>query len=200
MVIDDDEARRPPSTPPSDGPNSSAPDGARRPSDASAQTPTPEVHMGVSPCLPPPPADTVIPWEELTALEAWGRLVGRIRDADEFLAAVLGDVGLVGLSDGALRVAAPRGSFAHTELTRHPQMRAQVEQAARDHLGAPFTVELIEGAPMLPDLPSLALVAQQRRAEHRAAVEAEARANPGIQALLSAFDATLMGTKPLQEP
>lgn len=133
-------------------------------------------------------------------MEAWEELIGRIRETDDFLAAMLSAVGLVQLADGALRIASPRRGFAHTELNRHPEMRAQVEQACRDHLGAPFTVELVEGEPVLPDLPSLVLVAQQRRAEHRAEVEAEALANPGIQALISSFDAKLVATKPLQEP
>jgi DNA polymerase-3 subunit gamma/tau len=160
----------------------------------------PEVRMGVSPCLPPPPADSVIPWESLPAFEVWEQLVGRIRESDEFLAAVLGDVGLVSLSAGVLRVAAPRGSFAHTELGRNPQRRAQVDQATRDHLGAPFALELVEGAPSLPELPSLDLVVKKRRAEHRAQVEAEAKAHPGIQAILHLFDGQLAGTKPLHEP
>lgn len=158
------------------------------------------IRMGAGPCLPSPPAEGVIPWEELTAFEAWEQLVGRIRAIDEFLSAVLGEVGLVTLAGGTLRVAAPRGSFAHTELTRQPQVRAQIEQACRDHLGAPFTMELVEGEPMLPDLPSIVLEAQRRRAEHRAQVEAEARAHPAIRTLLSTFDASLVGTKPLHEP
>ncbi|MCA9710642.1 MAG: hypothetical protein KDK70_32670, partial [Myxococcales bacterium] len=194
--------RRPPSTPPSVGPSSSAPEPAppsQAPSAGGPASDGAEIRMGAGPCLPPPPADDVIPWETLPALDAWEQLVGRIREGDEFLAAVLGQVGLVSLADGILRVAAPRGSFEHTELGRH-QMRAQVEQFTRDHLGAPFTMELADGEPVLPELPSLVLVAQQRRAEHRAAVEAEARAHPGIQALLRTFDATLVSTKPLHEP
>jgi hypothetical protein len=107
---------------------------------------------------------------------------------------------LVSLTAGVLRVAAPRGSFAHTKISRQPEVRAQVEQATRDHLGAPFTLEIIEGDPELPHLPSLDLVIKQRRAEHRARVEAEAKTHPGIQALLRTFDGQLLGTKPLHEP
>lgn len=156
--------------------------------------------MGVGPCLPPPPADGVIPWEELPAIEAWEQLVSRIAEEDDFLAAVLSQVGLSRLEGGVLCVAAPRGDFSHTELARNAQRRAQIEQATRDHLGAPFTLELVEGRPELPDLPSLALVVEQRRKEHRAAVEAEAKAHPAIRALLQTFDAQLLGTKPLHEP
>ncbi|MEX1369366.1 MAG: DNA polymerase III subunit gamma/tau [Nannocystaceae bacterium] len=157
------------------------------------------IRMGVGPCLPSPPADGVVPWEELSGFEAWAQLVARIRNEDEFLAAVLGEVGLVELAGGVVKVASPRGSFAHTELVRNPQRRAQVEQACRDHLGAPFTVELVEGDPVLPELPSLVLESQRRRAEHRAQVEAEARTHPTIQTLLQTFDAALVGTKPLHE-
>jgi hypothetical protein len=179
---------------------------SRSPEPSPAESPSettpagPEIRMGVGSCLPPPPSDSVIPWEELPPMTAWEQLVSRIREGDEFLAAVLGDVGLVSLAAGVLRVAAPRGSFAHTELSRNAQRRAQVDQATRDHLGAPFALELVEGEPSLPDLPSIDLVVKQRRAEHRARVEAEAKAHPGIQVLLRMFDGQLLGTKPLHEP
>ncbi|MCX4240585.1 DNA polymerase III subunit gamma/tau [Paraliomyxa miuraensis] len=212
IVIDEEPIpsdRRPPSTPPVAGPSSSTPrpkpkSGSPGSSGQPVQTsPAPEqdsVRMGVGPCLPPPPADGVIPWEELPAIEAWEQLVSRIAEEDDFLAAVLSQVGLSRLEGGVLCVAAPRGDFSHTELARNAQRRAQIEQATRDHLGAPFTLELVEGRPELPDLPSLALVVEQRRKEHRAAVEAEAKAHPAIRALLQTFDAQLLGTKPLHEP
>jgi hypothetical protein len=79
-------------------------------------------------------------------------------------------------------------------------MRAQIEQAARDHLGAPFALVLRDGNPSLPELPSLVLVAEDRRRRHRAQVEAEARENPRLRALVSAFDATIASTRPLHEP
>ncbi|MEM7155758.1 MAG: DNA polymerase III subunit gamma/tau [Myxococcota bacterium] len=176
------------------GPNGAAPNGK-----AGAPKADEAIRMGVGPCLPPPPADGVLPWEELEPFQAWEQLLARIRQADEFLAAVLGGVGLMTLAGGALRVAAPRGSFAHTELTKHPQMRAALEQAMRDHLGAPFTVELIEGEPYLPDLPSVLLVVQQRRAAHRAEVEAEAHEHPGIQSVLRTFGGMLLSTKPVHD-
>jgi DNA polymerase-3 subunit gamma/tau len=223
IVVDEPAERRPPSTPPAAGPVTSTPrlperepaavraGGAASLRDAEApepnasaaslpSEPTPEARMGVGPCLPPPPAEGVIPWEELEPFAAWEQLVTRIRESDEFVAAVLAQVGLVSLTAGVLRVAAPRGSFAHTKISRQPEVRAQVEQATRDHLGAPFTLEIIEGDPELPHLPSLDLVIKQRRAEHRARVEAEAKTHPGIQALLRTFDGQLLGTKPLHEP
>lgn len=187
-------------SPRSHGHNGSNGNGARAGNDSGANgSASPSIRMGVGPCLPSPPADGVIEWEELEPFDAWGQLVARIRSEDEFVAAVLGELGLVALAGGVLRVAAPRGSFAHTELNRHPQLRAQLEQACRDHLGAPFAIELAEGEPALPELPSLVLVAQQRRAEHRAQVESEAREHPGINVLLRTFNAELLGTKPLQE-
>lgn len=213
VIQDDEPERRPPSSPPAvAGSAPSRPSEPVPPREAehreplapggtTTRTPSdPTIRMGVGPCLPPPPADGVIDWESLEPIVAWEQLVERIREGDEFLAAVLGEVGLVSLAGGTLRVAAPRGSFAHTELTRHPQMRGQVEQACRDHLGAPFTLELAEGEPVLPGLPSLVLVAQRRRAEHRAEVEAEARDNPAILTLLRTFDGQLLQTKPLREP
>jgi DNA polymerase III subunit gamma/tau len=172
----------------------------REPEPEIARSEAPGLRMGAGPCLPPPPADGVIPWEALSPFEAWEQLLGRIREDDEFLAAMLGHVGLASLGAGVLRVAAPRGSFAHTELLRNPQRRAQVDQATRDHFGASFALELVEGEPSLPELPSLALVVEQRRAEHRARVEAEAKAHPGIQSLLRLFDGQLVGTRPLHEP
>lgn len=171
-----------------------------QPQAAREPDPAPEIRMGVGPCLPPPPAEGVIPWEELPSLAAWEQLVERIRESDEFLAAMLGNVGLMSLGAGVLRVAAPRGSFAHTELTRNAQRRAQVDQATREHFGASFALELVEGEPSLPELPSIDLVVKQRRQEHRARVEAEAKAHPGIQTLLRIFDGQLLGTKPLHEP
>jgi len=160
----------------------------------------PVIRMGVGPCLPPPPAEGVIPWETLEPLAAWEQLVIRIRESDDLLAALLGQVGLVKLAAGVLRVAAPRGSLVYTQISRQPEVRAQVEQATRDHLGAPFTLELVEGDPDSDRYPSLDAIIKQRRAEHRARVEAEAKAHPGIQTLLRIFDGQLLSTRPLHEP
>jgi DNA polymerase-3 subunit gamma/tau len=187
-------ARRPPSTP------AAAPPSAEPTPHPDPLPPAPAPQMGAGPCAPSPPADGVIAWAELQPFTAWEMLLSRVRDDDDFLAAVLGEVGLVALAEGALRIAAPRRSFAHTELSKHPQMRAQLEQALRDHFGAPFAVELIEAEPSLPELPSLVLVAARRRQRHRAEVEAEAQSDPRICALLRQFDAELKGTRPLHEP
>jgi hypothetical protein len=61
-------------------------------------------------------------------------------------------------------------------------------------------MELSEGAPALPELPSVELIVRKRRAEHRAAVEAEARTDPRIRNLLSAFNGELTRIRPLREP
>ncbi|MEM6992264.1 MAG: hypothetical protein AAF721_17265, partial [Myxococcota bacterium] len=156
--------------------------------------------VGPSPCAPPPPADGVIPWEELEPFQAWELLLGRIRPVDEFQCAVLEQVGLIALTGGSLEIAASRGSFSHMEMSKHPERRAQLEQAMRDHFGAPFSVQLVEGEPSLPDLPSMVLVQQQRREEHRVAIEAEARAHPALRNLIDAFAGEMTRIKPLGDP
>lgn len=150
------------------------------------------------PCLPAGRPLARIEWEALQPFDAWERLLGRVREQDEFLSAVLGELGLMSLADGTIRLAAPSGSFAHTQCTTRPEIRAGLEQAMRDHFGAPFELELREGEPALPELPSLVLVEAQRRADLQAAVERDARHNPAIQRVLSTFGGTLGSTKPLE--
>lgn len=164
---------------------------------SSPEAPPPGSATGCSPCEPPPPPPGIIDVDALEAFEAWEQLVSRVRVEDEYVSAVLGEVGLAALRDGVLRVAAPPHSFAHTELSSRPEIRAHVEQATRDHFGRPYRLELVEGEPVLPALPSIVLVEQQRRERHQSEVEAEARQHPGIQTLLRAFDAQLTSTKPL---
>ena len=208
MMVAEPAERRPPSSPPAAVPTSTPPAPERRPPELEAPTAarepdpiaTPEIRMGVGPCLPPPPADGVIPWESLEPFEAWEQLVARIRDVDDIVGAMLDQVGLVALTAGALKIAVPRGSLIHTQLTRQPELRATIDQATRDHLGGPFALEVVEDKPELPHLPSIELVIKQRRKEHRARVEAEAKAHPGIQSVLRLFDGQLVGTKPLHEP
>jgi DNA polymerase-3 subunit gamma/tau len=150
-----------------------------------------------SPCATPPPKPDAIDVDALPELEAWEKLVARIRSEDEYVSAVLGELGLVALRDGVLRVAAPPRSFANTELGSRPEMRAYVEQATRDHLGRPYRLELVEGEPGLPDLPSIVLVEQARREQHQAEVERDAAEHAAIRRLLSEFEGQLSSTKPL---
>ncbi|MBX7079910.1 MAG: hypothetical protein K1X88_12020, partial [Nannocystaceae bacterium] len=128
---------------------------------------------------------------------AWTALVAIVREGDEYLSAMLGEVGLAHYGDGALRLAAPRGSFAYEGLTS--ERRARLEQLAREQCGAPVVVELVDEPASLPECPSLVLVERRRREELRAQVEAEARVHPAITALLRDFDAQLATTRPLGE-
>ena len=130
--------------------------------------------------------------------EAWTNLVAALREDDELGSAVLGEVGLIRFGDGVLRLAAPRGSFAHTELSS-TDLRARIEQLVRELVGTTFVVELVDGEASLPECPSLVLVERRRREELRAAVEAEAREHPAIVALLRDFDAQLAITRPIGE-
>jgi len=152
------------------------------------------------PCPAPPPADGLIPFEELEPFQAWELLLDRIRPVDEFQCAVLEQCGLTHLGGGTIKLSASRGSFAHMEMSKHPERRAQLEQATRDHFGAPFQVELVEGEACLPENPSMILVAQRRREEHRAAIESEAQTHPVLQSLVSTFSGQLTRIKPLSEP
>jgi hypothetical protein len=133
-----------------------------------------------------------------TSFEAWEQLVARIREDDEYVSAVLTEVGLVAMSDGLATIVAPRGSFAHTELTTRPDIRAVVEQASRDHFGREYKIELQEGEPVLPERPSVGLVAAERRRQLKEAVETEAHQDARIQAVIRMFDGHIATTKPLE--
>jgi hypothetical protein len=122
-----------------------------------------------------------------------------VREIDEYAAAVLRAVGLVAFAESTLRVAAPQGSFAHRELSSS-DVRARVEQAAREFCGHTVALELVEGEPSLEAHPSIELVDRRKAAELRAAVEAEARSHPGIAALVREFDGVIAQTRPLREP
>ena len=148
------------------------------------------------PCLPAgDQRSQVIPWLELEPFAAWEQLIGRIRQQDELLSAVLVDLGLVGLQDGRLQLAAAPRSFGHRQALRS-EVRANLEQALRDHMGATFEIELQEREPNLDQAPSLSLVEASRRAQRQTTAEAEARAHAAIQHLLATFDATLTAVKP----
>ena len=156
----------------------------------------PVVPKPSSPCELPPPRAGVIDVDAMEPFAAWEELVRRIRLEDEYVSAISCQVGLAALADGVLRVAASPRSFEHTELSR-PEVRATIEQAARDHLGRPYRLELVAGEPTVPDLPSIVLVDQQRREEQQAQVEAEAREHQGIRSLVETFGAQLTSVKPL---
>jgi DNA polymerase-3 subunit gamma/tau len=172
----------------------SGPEAAQPPSNTASTTDTREC----GPCSPQVPADGLIAQADREPFAVWEELVARIRAVDEYASAVLSDLALIELAGGVLRVAAPARSFAYTELASRPEIRATLEQACRDHLGAPHEVQLQEGEPELAARPSIVLVAAQRRAEHQAAIEAEAAQHTSIRALLHTFNAKIVTTKPIQ--
>ncbi|MEM6295999.1 MAG: hypothetical protein AAGA54_32300, partial [Myxococcota bacterium] len=184
-------AQRPPHEPPP-------------PAGATGASPNPAAQNGApeatrcGPCSEPPPNPNAIDLELTPAFEAWEELVGRIREREEFVSAVLCQVGLISFDDGRLTVCAQKGSFPHIELTSSANIRSSLEQAARDHLGKPFTLELVDGEPTLDGHPSIVLVNGYRKEKRQREVEAEARDHGMIQNVLSTFNATLMGTKPLE--
>ena len=182
-----DEATAPPSSPAPPSAQDDAPSNGATASEGAEPR---------GPCTPRPPRTDVIDVDNLAGFEAWEALVSRIRAEDEYVSAVLSEVGLIAIADGVLRVAASPRSFAHKELTGRPEVRSQVEQATRDHFGRPFTLELVDGEASLPDRPSIVLVEAQRAENHQREVEAEARQHQVIVSLLQTFDAKLASTKP----
>ena len=195
-----------PQRPPHEPPRPAAPSGAPpRPSAQQQQQPRPAAGQAVSddadrcgPCSEAPLNPDAIDLELTPAFEAWEELVSRVREREEFVSAVLSQVGLVSFEGGELKVCAKKGSFPHIELTSSANIRSSLEQAARDHLGRPFTLELIDDEPALERCPSIVLVAAYRKEQRQREVEAEALQHAAIKNLLSTFDATLVGTKPLE--
>ena len=186
-------AQRPPHEPPP-------------PAGATGASPNPAAQNGAAnedttrcgPCSEPAPNPNAIDLELTPAFDAWEELVARIREREEFVSAVLCQVGLISFDDGRLTVCAKKGSFPHIELTSSANIRSSLEQAARDHLGKPFTLELVDEEPALDGNPSIVLVNGYRKEKKQREVEAEARDHGMIQNVLSTFNATLMGTKPLE--
>jgi len=148
---------------------------------------------------PPPRRELPTPTDVDEHFASWERFIAMVRDIDEYASAVLRAVGLVTFREGTLKVSAPRGSFAHNELSSS-DLRARVEQVAREFCGHAVALELVEGEPSLATHPSLELVDRRRRDELRATVEAEARSHPGIANLLRMFEGDIESTRPLQEP
>ena len=201
-----------PTTSPATAPTTSP---ATTPTTSPAAAPTSSLATAptISPAAPPATAPTTaamtpptaaptgpIVRDGRSAFDIWEELVARIRIVDEYASAVLSALALVELSEGTVRVAAPSRSFEYKELASRPDVRSQLEQACRDHLGAPHEVQLVEGEADLPDRPSIVLVNAQRAAAHQAAIEAEARDHASIRSLLSTFNAKIQSTKSLAPP
>jgi len=155
---------------------------------------------GGCPGSPQPDAPGVIPWVGMPAFSAWELFLERIRPNEGPLFAFLSDLGLARLGDGVVRLAGAARQFARGHLRDQAAMRAQVESLLQQELGMPFKLELVEGEPCLPDLPSLKLLEVQRAEALQAAVEREAQASPEIQALMAQFDARVRTVRPRGTP
>lgn len=193
-AVEPSQPQRPPHEPPREGSPSGAPTNpsAQQVSGAAVDT------TRCGPCSEPPPNPNAIDLELTPAFAAWEELVSRVREREEFVSAVLCQVGLVSFEGGNVEVCAKKGSFPHIELTSSAAIRSTLEQAARDHLGKPFTLKLVDEEPDLEGHPSIVLVNAYRKERKQAEVDAEARGHGAIQNVLSTFNATLMATKPLE--
>lgn len=183
--------------PPHEPPRAGSPSGAPAHPAAQALAAADEASR-CGPCSEPPPNPNAIDLELTPAFAAWEELVSRVREREEFVSAVLSQVGLVSFEGGCVEVCAKKGSFPHIELTSSAAIRSTLEQAARDHLGQPFTLKLVDEEPDLEGHPSLVLVNAYRKEQKQSEVEAQARDHGAIQNVLSTFNATLMATKPLE--
>ena len=151
---------------------------------------------GGCPGSPEPERAGVIPWASLPPMTAWEQFLDRLRNNEGPLFAMLADLGLAKLGDGVLRLAGTASDFARNHLREQAPLRAHLESLLQQHLGLPFKLELIEGEPGLPDLPSLGLIEDRRRAELQRQVEHEVQTSPQIQALKAQFNAQVRSVKP----
>lgn len=138
----------------------------------------------------------LIPWAAMPAFTAWEQFLERLRADEAALFAFLGDLGLMKLGEGVVRLAGSAHQFARGHLRDQAELRSLVESLLHQHLGAPFKLELAEGEPTLPELPSLKLVELRRAEQLQAEVEKEAQAHPQIQALMAQFDAQVRNVRP----
>lgn len=155
---------------------------------------------GGCPGAPQADAPGLIPWTTMPALTAWELFLERLRPREAGLFAFLSDLGLAKLGDGVLRLAGAARQFARGHLKDQASMRAEVESFLQQEFGVPFKLELVEGEPSLPDLPSLKLIEAQRAEALQAAVEHEAQTSPEIQALMAQFDAKVRSVRPRGAP
>ena len=147
--------------------------------------------------LPQTDSSGLLAWASMPQLTAWEQFLGRLKIHDDGpLFAILAELGLASLGDGVLRLAGTAVTFARNHLRDQAPLRAHLESLLHQHLGAPFKLELIEGEPSLPNLPSLTLLEQRRREELQVEVELEAANNPQIQALKVEFSAQVRTVRP----
>ena len=133
-------------------------------------------------------------------MAAWEAFLDRLRGHEGVLFGFLAELGLAKLGDGILRLAGTATDFARNHLRDQASHRAELESLLQQHFGLPFKLELIEGEPALPDLPSLGLVEQRRQAELQRQVEQEVASSPQIQALKAQFAAQVRSVRPRGAP
>ena len=138
----------------------------------------------------------LIPWATMPAFTAWEQFLARLRADEAALFAFLGDLGLMKLGEGVVRLAGSAHQFARGHLRDQAELRSLVESLLHQHLGAPFKLELAEGEPTLPELPCLKLDDLPRHEQLQEEVEKEAQAHPQIQALMAQFDAQVRNVRP----
>lgn len=165
-----------------------------------ADTPSPAAVDCGCPGAPQADAPGAIPWTSMPAITAWELFLERIRPRETGMFGFLSDLGLAKLGDGVVALAGVARQFARGHLKDQAAMRAQVESLMQQEFGAPFKLELVDGEPSLPSLPSLNLLLQQRAEALQAAVEREAQASPEIQALMAQFDAKVRAVRPRGAP
>jgi len=129
-------------------------------------------------------------------MAAWEQFLDRLRNNEGPLFGFLADLGLAKLGDGVLRLAGTTSHFARNHLRDQAPLRAHLESLLQQHFGLPFKLELVEGEPGFPDLPSLGLIEERRAAELQRQVEHEVETSPQIQALKAQFNAQVRGVKP----
>jgi DNA polymerase-3 subunit gamma/tau len=156
----------------------------------------PEAGCPSSRCTPREP----VPWRELEPWDAWESFLGRIRDEHDLLWAVLLDLGLVRIEGGTVVLGSPATGFAQTQLRENPELKTAFAELTAHYFGEAMRLELLDATPALPDMPSLALVDEERHRRHRESIARDAEHNPRIRSLLSTFSAQLLEVRPLEGP
>jgi hypothetical protein len=133
-------------------------------------------------------------------MAAWEAFLDRLRGNEGPMFGILAELGLAKLGDGVLRLAGTATDFARNHLREQAPLRSHLESLLQQHLGLPFKLELVEGEPSLPDLPSLGLVEQRRAEELQRKVVLEVENSPQIQALKAQFNAQVRSVKPRAAP
>ncbi|HEY0139025.1 MAG TPA: hypothetical protein VGB85_33290, partial [Nannocystis sp.] len=172
---------------------------APAPQPSPAVTPAADCGSGC-PGSPQPERAGTIPWADMPPMAAWEAFLDRLRGNEGPMFGILAELGLAKLGDGVLRLAGTATDFARNHLREQAPLRSHLESLLQQHLGLPFKLELVEGEPSLPDLPSLGLVEQRRAEELQRKVVLEVENSPQIQALKAQFNAQVRSVKPRAAP